>query len=75
MEIRVYKNYNDGIEVDIDTVLVSLWNAYLEGEDRRYDNRIYVNDKDFFVNTFENSYDAAWSVSLSGKWAWSDDYV
>ena len=63
------------IDVNIDMVLISLWNAYLEGEDGRYDNKIYVNDADFFANTFGNAYDAAWAVSLSGRWAWSNDFV
>ena len=60
------KNY---VELNMDTILVSLYNS---GEEN---NKIYVNDKDFFANTFESEYDAAWAVSLSGKWAWSDDYV
>ena len=72
-EIRAYKNYNDGIEVDLDTVLVSLWNAYIEAEG--YGNKISFNDKGFFENNFESPYDAAWAVSLSGGWRWSDDYV
>ena len=73
MEIRTYKNYSNEIEVDVDTVLVSLWNAYLEGEGD--DNRISFNDKGFFEKTFESPYDAAWAVSLSGRWTRSDDYV
>ena len=60
------------IDMNIDMVLISLWNA-LEDEDRG--NKIYVNDADFFNNTFENPYDAAWAVSLSGQWNWTDDYV
>lgn len=39
------------------------------------DNKIFSNNKEFFENSFENAYDAAWAVSLSSKWAWSDDYV
>ena len=76
MKIKAYKNYNDQVEIDIDTVYVSLWNAYIEAEgEGEEDNKIYLNDADFFNNTFESPYDAAWAVSLSGKWAWSDDYV
>ena len=58
------------INMNMDMVLISIYNAQIEEE-----NKIYVNDKDFFENSFENAYDAAWAVSLSGKWAWSDDYV
>ena len=72
MKIKAYKNYNDEVEFDVDTVLVSLWNAYIEAEGR---DKIYLNNKDFFNRTFESPYDAAWAVSLSGKWARSDDYV
>lgn len=57
------------INMNMDMVLISIYNAQIE------ENKIYVNDKDFFENSFENAYDAAWAVSLSGKWAWSDDYV
>ena len=71
--VRAYKNYNDGIEVDLDTVLVSLWNAYIEAEG--YGNKISFNDKGFFENNFESPYDAAWAVSLSGGWRWTDDFV
>ena len=61
------------IDLDLDTIIVSMWNAYVEAEG--YGNKISFNDKEFFNNTFENPYDAAWAVSLSGRWAWSDDYV
>ena len=71
--VRAYKNYNDEIEVDLDTVLVSLWNAYIEAEG--YGNKISFNDKGFFEKNFENSYDAAWAVSLSGGWRWTDTFV
>ena len=62
-----------GIELDMDTVLVSLWNAYLEGVG--CDNKIFFNDADFFNKSFNNSYDAAWAVSLSGVWNWTDVFV
>ena len=71
--IKMYKNYKNEVELDMDTVLVSLWNAYIEAEGR--DNKIYVNDVDFFNNTFDNPYDAVWAVSLGGRWTRSDDYV
>ena len=58
------------IDVNIDMVLISIYNANAQDSEK-----IYVNDADFFANTFDNSYDAAWAVSLSGKWQWADDYV
>ena len=73
MKINAYKNYNGEVEVDTDTVLVSMWNAYLEAEGE--DNKISLNNKEFFENSFENSFDAAWAVSLSNKWDWRDEYV
>ena len=57
------------VDMNMDMVLISIYNANTE------ENKIYVNDADFFENTFENKYDAAWAVSLSGKWRWTDDYV
>ena len=56
------------IDMNMDMVLISIYNAQAE-------NKIYVNDADFINNSFENAYDAAWAVSLSGKWTWSDDYA
>ena len=62
----------ENIELDLDTVLVSLWNAYLE---EGYGNKICVNDADFMNNKFETPYDAAWAVSLSNRWKKEDDFV
>ena len=73
METKAYKNYENEVELDVDTVLVSLWNAYIEAEG--YYNKIFFNDKGFFEKAFSNAYDAAWAVSLSGKWKWSDNYT
>ena len=73
MEKKAYKNYEDEIVIDADTVFVSIWNAYLEAEGR--DNKIFYNNKEFFENSFDNSYDAVMAVSLSGRWNWADDYV
>ena len=61
------------VEVNMDTVMVSLWNAHIVAEG--YGNKISFNDKGFFDSAFENAYDAAWAVSLSGKWCWSDEFV
>ena len=68
------KNCKGEIELDMDTVLITLWNCHIENEGR-YDSKIFFNNREFFKNSFENSYDAAWAVSLSGKWKWTDDYV
>ena len=72
--IKFYKNYNGDVIIDEDAMIVSLWNAYVEavGEEKIY---LYDNDKEFFAKYFDNSYDAAYAVSISGKWSWSDDYV
>ena len=71
--IKFYKNYNDETVLDMDTVIVSMWNAYVE--ERGYGNKIFFNNKEFFENSFNNSFDAAYAVSLSGKWHWADEYV
>ena len=57
------------VDVNMDMVLISIYNSSSE------DNKIYVNDADFFADTFESAYDAAWAVSLSGQWNWADDYA
>ena len=62
------------INMNMDMVLISIYNAQIE-IDIDEENKIYVNDKDFFENSFTNAYDAAHAASLSGKWTWSDDYV
>ena len=72
MEISAYKNYGGQVEVDTDTVLVSMWNAYLEAEGE--DNKISLNNKEFFKNSFENAYDAAHAVAI-GNWRWTDTFI
>ena len=74
MKIRAYKNYTDEVEIDTDTVIMSLWNAYIDAGGEGSD-KIFLNNQDFLNNTFENAYDAAMAVSLSGHWSWSDNYV
>ena len=59
------------IDINMDMVLISIYNA----QQQDGENKVYINDEDFFTNTFSNAYDAAFSVSLSGKWYWSDDFV
>ena len=68
-----YMNYDQNVTISVDALIVSMWNKY--SEDKGGDKKIYVYNKEFFENAFENSYDAAWAVSLSGKWDLADDYV
>ena len=76
MEImgNAYMTFEDKIRVDANIIVVSLWNAYIK-EAKDKENFISLNNKEFFENSFNNSYDAAWAVSLSDKWCWSDEYV
>ena len=69
-----YENYNGELEIGVDTIAVSIWNSYLELIEGK-ENRIYLNDKDFFVKNFSNEYDAAIAVALSDKWSWTDSFV
>ena len=74
MENIIYESYDGSIQIDMDTLLVSIWNVYIEME-AGGDNKIFLNDKDFFEKKFDNAYDAAWAVSLSGVWKWTDRFV
>ena len=74
MENVFYESYDGSIQVDLDTLLISMWNVYIE-MDKGGENKIFVNNKEFFENSFNNSFDAAWAVTLSGRWRWTDDYV
>ena len=68
-----YVDYSGRVQVSLDALIVALWNTHVEyvgGE-----NKISLNNKEFFENAFDNAYDAAMAVSLSGAWTWSDDYV
>ena len=56
------------VDMEMDMVLISIYNAQAE-------NKIRFNNEDFFNSIFVCPYDAAWAVSLSGKWRRSDDYV
>ena len=56
------------VDMNMDMFLISIFNSYQE-------IKVYINDADFICNKFENAYDAAWAVSLSGRWHWSDKYV
>ena len=59
------------VDVDMDMVLISIYNSCEENED----NKIAYNDEKFFDDEFDNSYDAAWAVTLSKRWKWTDDFV
>lgn len=74
VENAIYVDYNECIRVDLNAMVVALWNKYLEFEGRG-ENKISLNNKEFFENSFNNAYDAAWAATISGKWRWSDDYV
>lgn len=71
MEIA-YINYDRSVKVDMEMFIISMWNKYTEYAIR--DNRIYLNNVEFFEKSFKNSYDAAWAVS-TGNWKWTDDFV
>ena len=67
-----YANYDATIVVNFDALIVEAWNKFIEegGEG----NRISLNNREFFENSFKSPYDAAWAVSCE-KWNWEDEYV
>ena len=67
MKKNMEKNY---VKVDMDMIIISIYNSLMDE-----DGKICHNDEDFFEAEFNNKYDAAWAVSLSHAWAWSDDFV
>lgn len=67
-----FTNYENRIEIDADVLIVAAWNEYVRDKGGE---KIYYNDKEFFENFFENSFDAAWAVSLSGKWDRNDRFI
>ena len=73
MEKLIFVDYNDRVKVDMDTLIVAMWDRYLEYEGKE-ENKIFLNNKEFFENSFDNSYDAAWAVS-TGDWRWADKFV
>ena len=73
MENIFYVNYNQHVEISFDALIVAMWNEY--SDHIGGDKKISLNNKEFFNNSFDNQYDAAWAVSLSGQWSWTDDYV
>lgn len=68
----VYVNYDGCVTISMDALIVTMWNRYIEyngGE-----NKISLNDKEFFKNSFDNAYDAAWAASV-GNYRWTDTFV
>lgn len=71
MEILVRDNRK--VIFDMDMLIVSIWNKYVD-----IDEKIYINDKEFFDNNFKNPYDAVWAVEMGnwkGNWKYSDTFV
>ena len=73
---NAYINYDGCVQVDPYIILVSLWNKLIdeEGEDKGYGGKVFSNNKEFFKNSFDNAYDAAWAVSV-GDYKWTDTFV
>ena len=67
-----YVNYKECVEVNFDALIATLWNKYIEYKGGF--NKIFMNNKEFFKNSFKDKYDAAWAVS-SGDWRWTDDFA
>lgn len=74
MENIAYVDYSECVQIDLDKLIVSAWNTYLVYK-KRGENKISLNNKEFFEKSFNNSYDAACAVSLSGNWKWTDEFV
>ena len=74
MEDVFFVDYDGRIQIDEDMLIVNAWNEYVKYVDRGGE-KICFNDEEFFENTFTNKCDAAWAVSLSGKWQHTDKFV
>ena len=72
MEIA-YVDYGGHVKIDLYALIIYAWNKYVEYAG--CGNKIFLNNKEFFENSFNNSYDAAWAVALSGKWCWRDEFA
>ena len=69
------KNFFENIDIDVvlDTILIPLWNEYIEKTG--YGEKIFPNEAEFFNDgRFVTQYDAAWAVSI-GDWRRTDEYV
>ena len=63
----MYVDYDGRVQVSFDALIVAMWN-------KGGNKKISLNNKEFFENSFENPYDAAWAVSIS-DWKWTDEFV
>ena len=73
MNMDTYITYDGKVRVDVPLLVVYLWNKYTEDENPG--KKIFTNNKEFFEDAFDNSYDADMAVSLSGRWRWTDSFV
>ena len=74
MESLIYMDYDEKVQIDLDTLIVAAWNRYMEYNGGRA-NEIFFNDKEFFEQKFNNAYEAAWAASFSDRWDWHDRFV
>ena len=72
IEEIAYVSYDERVQINFDTLIAALWNKYIDYKGGY--NKIFLNNREFFENSFENAYDAAWAVS-SGDWRWTDSFV
>ena len=68
-----YVAYDGRVKIGMHALIAYAWNKYVE--EKRDGNKVFLNNKEFFENSFNNSFDAAWAAALSGKWSWKDDFV
>ena len=71
VEEIAFVNQDECVKADLDALIIAMWNKYKE---YKGGYKIFLNNKEFFKNTFNNAYDAAWAVS-SGDWRWSDRFI
>lgn len=73
MKKDFFENGFENDDVVLDTILVTLWNEYIEKTG--YGEKIFPNEASFFNDgKFVTPYDAAWVVSI-GDWRRTDEYV
>lgn len=69
---NAYINYNEKIQIDSVIIIIALWNKLIENGRMGY--KVYSNDRKFFKDNFEDTYDTAWAVS-AGNYQWTDEFV
>lgn len=73
--IKSYIGIDGRVQVEPVSLVVSLWNKFLESEGGDdHGGKIFLNRKEFFGDFFENPYDAAQAAS-AGDYRWEDEYV